>query len=89
MSGTETLVGVIPKSRREEIQVHLDTWRGHRLCNVRVFLLEFDGVELDEPRATKKGVVLKPDKLPELIRALAKVCELEGVALDLGSEAAA
>lgn len=63
-----TVVAVVRKNSLEEVRVSISEFRGHRLVDVRVFA-DFDG-RGGEPRATKKGVALKVELLPDLIAAL-------------------
>ncbi len=59
-------VATIGKNSLEEVRVTFNEYRGSHLLDVRIFSA-FAG---DEKRATKKGVSLKIEKLPELIAAL-------------------
>ena len=63
----EKLVKTIPKNAREEIRVSLTEYKGHDLCDMRVYCEPYAG---DERVATKKGISLSLAKLPELIAAL-------------------
>jgi hypothetical protein len=58
----------IPKNAREEIRVSVDEFKGHRLCNLRVWYL--DG---DELRPGKQGLALRLELVPQLIDALRAV----------------
>jgi hypothetical protein len=55
----------IPKNAREEIRISLDEFKGHRLCNLRVWYQ--DG---DEFRPGKQGLALRLELVPQLIEAL-------------------
>ena len=61
------LIATIEKNSREEVRVSLDQFKGHDLVDIRTFA-DFDDV--GERRATKKGVSLKRERLPDLIEAL-------------------
>ena len=58
----------IPKNAREEIRISVDEFKGHRLCNLRVWYL--DG---DEFRPGKQGLALRLELAPQLIEALREV----------------
>ena len=62
-------VAVVRKNGLEEIRVSLDSYNGHDLLDVRTYA-DFSGA--GERRATKKGISLRVDALPELITALHK-----------------
>jgi hypothetical protein len=59
-------VATIGKNSLEEIRVTFSEYMGSHLLDVRTFSA-FAG---EEKRATKKGICLKVEKLPELITAL-------------------
>ncbi len=63
----EKTIRTIRKSQRAEIRVSLTEYHGHDLCDVRVFAEPYSG---DEWIATKKGLSLSVELLPELIAAL-------------------
>jgi hypothetical protein len=58
----------IAKNAREEIRISVDEFKGHRLCNLRVWYL--DG---DELRPGKQGIALRLELLPQLLEALREV----------------
>lgn len=58
-------IATIRKNTREEIRISIDDFKGHRLCNLRVWYL--DG---DEMRPGKHGLALRLDLLPEILSAL-------------------
>lgn len=60
-------VATIGKNQRDEIRVVLDTFKGQRLVDVRIFTA-FTSSNIVMP--TKKGVSLQAALLPELIEAL-------------------
>jgi hypothetical protein len=64
----ECVIAIIAKNKRERVRVALDAYRGVDLVDIRVL------AQLDDPSgllvATKKGVSLKIEQLPELISAL-------------------
>ncbi len=55
----------IAKNAREEIRVSVDEFKGHNLCNLRVWYL--DGSEY---RPGKQGIALRLELVPQLIDAL-------------------
>lgn len=67
------LVATIAKNSREEVRISLDSFKGVDLVDIRTFANFQDGD--GERRATKKGVSLKREKLPELIAALQAAAE--------------
>lgn len=58
----------IPKNAREEIRVSVDEFKGHHLCNMRVWYR--DG---EEHRPGKQGIALRLELVPQLIDALRSV----------------
>ncbi len=72
------IIATIGKNSLEEVRVTFNEYRGSHLLDVRIFSA-FAG---DEKRATKKGVSLKIEKLPELIVAL-QAAEAEAARLGL------
>lgn len=64
---TAVTVAAIGKNQRDEVRVVLDTFKGQRLVDVRVFSA-FTSSNIVMP--TKKGVSLQAGLLPELIEAL-------------------
>lgn len=60
-------VATIGKNQRDEVRVVLDTFKGQRLVDVRVFSA-FTSSSIVMP--TKRGVSLQAGLLPELIEAL-------------------
>jgi hypothetical protein len=60
-------IAIIPKNPMEDIRVSWEEYRGHRYLDIRVYT-EIDGKADRMP--TKKGVTLRPDLVPELIKAL-------------------
>ena len=67
MQRDPSIIATISKNSQEEIRVSLSEFKGHRLVDVRTYA-DFDGQ--GERRATKKGISLKLEKLPDLIQAL-------------------
>jgi hypothetical protein len=76
----QTTVAILDKNRDKQVRVLLGTFKGRRLCHVRIFLKRLDGVDRDPPLPTKKGITVAADKVPEIIEALKQVCILEGIA---------
>ncbi len=64
---SETLIGTIEKKADEEVRVYLGEFHGPRV-DVRTYFQTDDG----EFAPTRKGVMLRVDKLPELIDVLQK-----------------
>jgi len=64
----QELVATIAKNSRETIFVRRGSFKGHAFVDVRVFVEGKDG----EPIATKKGLAVAPDKVPDLIAAIEK-----------------
>jgi hypothetical protein len=60
-------IAIIPKSTIDEIRVMWSEFKGHRYLDIRVYT-EIDGKTDKVP--TKKGITLRPDLIPDLIRAL-------------------
>jgi len=75
MTGTETdidLIGVVEKNRSEDVRVAISTWGGTPMIDLRVFA-SFSGAP--ERAATKKGVGLRIERLPDLIELLNRALE--------------
>ena len=60
-------IATVPKNGVEEVRISLSDYMGHALIDLRTFA-EFG--DADERRATKKGIALKIERLPELIAGL-------------------
>jgi hypothetical protein len=60
-------IAVIPKNNMEEIRVMWSEYKGYRYLDIRVYA-EVDGKTDRMP--TKKGIALRPDLIPELVKAL-------------------
>jgi hypothetical protein len=60
-------VATIQKNADEELRVSIDEFRGHVLVDVRVFAA-FTAARV--PMATKKGLSLRIEQLPDLVEAL-------------------
>jgi hypothetical protein len=63
----ETIVAIIPKNALDDIRVRWSEYKGHRYLDIRVFT-EIEGKADKVP--TKKGVALRRDLIPELMKAL-------------------
>ena len=61
------LIGTIDKNSREHVRIVLDAFKGHHLCDMRVFASDGDGGDIP----TKKGLNVRVDMLDELIVGLA------------------
>jgi hypothetical protein len=77
-SAPETIVATIGKNSLEDVVISFNEYRGSHLLDVRTFSA-FAG---KEKRATKKGISLKVERLPELIAAL-QTAEAEAARLGL------
>jgi transcriptional coactivator p15 (PC4) len=60
-------IAIIPKNNIDEIRVMWSEFKGHRYLDIRVYT-EVDGQTDKMP--TKKGVTLRSDLIPDLIKAL-------------------
>lgn len=58
----ETIVANLPKNTREAVRVELTEFKGFRLLGIRVWTTE--------GRPTAKGLTVKVEMLPELVKAL-------------------
>ena len=65
LSGAAKLIGVIPKNRREQVQIRLREYKGHAFIDIRLHY-DDDGAI----KSTGKGCTVAPGKLAELIAAL-------------------
>ena len=65
---------VIPKNRKEEVRISVDTFKGHQLVNMRVWFEAEDG----QMRPGKQGVAVKLDLVPELVSAIQEVVRSPG-----------
>lgn len=71
------IIAELPKNAVETVRVSLDTFQGKPVADVRVFA-EYRSTGQVGP--TKKGVTIRAEQLPELVRALARA-EAEARAL--------
>ena len=62
----DTRIGVFRKNKTEDVAITIGEFEGHRLVSIRVFA----DVGGDEKRPTKKGVSIRVQLLPELLRLL-------------------
>ena len=60
-------IAIIPKNSMDEIRVRWSEYKGHRYLDIRVYT-EIEGKADKVP--TEKGVTLRPDLIPELMKAL-------------------
>ena len=86
------IIAQLPKNAVETIRVSLDTFQGKPVADVRVFT-EYKAT--GELGPTKKGVTIRAEQLPELVRALARAEAearalgwIEGAASESGGPAA-
>lgn len=59
-------ITTIPKNAREELRISLSEFKGYHLVSQRVWYRADDG----EMRPSKAGVVIRIERLPELIEGL-------------------
>lgn len=62
----DKVIARIPKNSMEEVRVSLTTYRRHDLLDTRIYFKDEDG----EWRPSRKGLTLKVDYLPDLLKAL-------------------
>ena len=65
---------VIEKNSRESIVVSEIEYKGNKYVDVRVFYKDTDG----NLKPTRKGVSLRPEKVAELVTALAAAVDVRG-----------
>ena len=70
----QKLIDQFDKNVLEKIKVHLQEWKGEKYVDVRVWILPDAGEEGAEI-ATKKGLTLHVELIPDLIEALKKARE--------------
>lgn len=66
MSDESRVVYAFAKNTREEVRATLTTWQGYRVADLRVWA---DNAN-DEPVATRKGLTIRVEHLPELREAV-------------------
>ena len=59
-------IAIIPKNAREELRISLTEFKGYNLVSQRVWYRADDG----EMRPSKAGVVIRIERLPDLIEGL-------------------
>lgn len=62
----------VAKNSRESIFLSLAEFKGHKFCDMRIFITE-PGDDGREAQATKKGVTVSPALWPQFKEALAQV----------------
>jgi len=67
----QKLIDQFDKNSLEKVKVHLQEWKGEKYIDVRVWILPDAGEEGAEI-ATKKGLTLHCELIPDLIKALEK-----------------
>tara|TARA_R110002096_G_scaffold436056_1_gene666532 strand:+ start:93648 stop:93881 length:234 start_codon:yes stop_codon:yes gene_type:complete len=60
------LIATVDKNQREQVQISLDSFKGHNLVAVRVFYDAGGG----EMKPSKKGVSIRPDMLDGILDGL-------------------
>jgi Transcriptional Coactivator p15 (PC4) len=61
------------KNTREQVRATLTEFGGHPVADLRVWVGASDG----EPQATRKGLTLRVEQLPELIKAVEALIQAE------------
>ena len=72
MNEKQRLIASFEKNSLEKVRVHLQRWKNQTYVDIRAFFLNDQKTE----HATKKGITLNVELLPQLIQALQ---EAEGV----------
>jgi hypothetical protein len=69
------LICELPKNTREAIKFSLGEFKGHRFCDMRIFITEpgEDGGNAKDPVPTKKGLAVSPALWPQFKAALVQV----------------
>ena len=75
MTTTRTEVAAIRKGDGAEIRVAIDTYKGRRVVDIRLW---FQPAGSAEYVPSRKGVTFDTDKLPELSQAMADAAKLVG-----------
>ncbi|MCX5888190.1 MAG: transcriptional coactivator p15/PC4 family protein [Deltaproteobacteria bacterium] len=70
---SEKPVCEIPKNAREKIIFRLGEFKGHKFCDMRVFITEPGEDSGKEPSPTKKGLAVSPTLWPQFKEALGQV----------------
>jgi len=66
MNEKQRLIASFEKNSLETVKVHLQRWKNQTYIDIRAFFLDKEKAE----RATKKGITLNVEILPQLIQAL-------------------
>ncbi|MGD9580414.1 MAG: transcriptional coactivator p15/PC4 family protein [Vampirovibrionia bacterium] len=66
------LLAAIERNATEELQIAINEYKGKQYVDLRIFYTNDDG---DSWNPTKKGVTVAPDKIDEVMDALAKAKE--------------
>jgi hypothetical protein len=69
MPAEDQLIACMDKNSVEAIHVTLCKFKGVNLIDVRTFV-NYAGTPDEKPKATKKGISLRLERLPELLEAL-------------------
>jgi len=67
----QTLIEEFHKTSIEKVKVHIQGWKGNTYIDVRVWKVEGTREETSDI-ATKKGICISVELLPDLIKALQK-----------------
>ena len=73
----QRLIAEFNKNSMEIIKVNLQEWRGKKYVDIRICVLQ-DPTDKATEIATKKGITLNIELLPELIKALVKAQKVLG-----------
>ena len=74
MNNTPRILASFPRTNGSEVRLMRKQYRGKVLVDLRLYWLNKSG----EWQATRKGATLKPEELPELIRALSALVQEGG-----------
>ena len=66
----EKEIAKFSKNATEEVIVRLNDFKDHDLVDIRVWIKPLSNEE--EPKATKKGICIRVEQVPELLESLKK-----------------
>ncbi len=69
------IIARINKNAQEELIVQLTNFKGHDLIDIRVWLKALPYEEKGNSIATRRGISLRVDAIPDLVKALKKAKE--------------
>ena|GEM_PF-4883501 len=70
-------VHVFFKSDREQIRISLNEYKGYEYIDIRIFYRSYEGF-----RPSPKGITLRKELLPELVRGIAQLSQIVGLSED-------